>query len=185
MKDKIISTLGKLCVVKSHAIFITSFFLFILIKILLEYDRDLRHWIVEMGDIFQIVIPLYVVVPVIWKRDIKGLKQMLKIFLIVLGITWTFKLGLSELVGIHHIRPSGGSMSFPSGHTAAAFSGAIFLSIRYGWKYFMISVPLAFFVGWSRIYGNAHWPSDVITSIFLCITAGLFLVNRHKVDTYL
>ncbi len=185
IKQKLILFYQKLCVVKANTVFLIMFSLYISVIVFLDYQKDLHHWIVSIGHILQIAIPLYVLVPVLWKKDFKGLKQMLKIFAIVLGITWSFKLGLSQLLGVHYIRPSGGTMSFPSGHTAAAFSGAIFLSIRYGWKYFVVFIPLALFVGWSRIYGNAHWPSDVAASIILCVISCLFFVNRHKVECYL
>ena len=54
------------------------------------------------------------------------------------------------------------SPSFPSGHTAAAFSLATSLSIRYP-KWYVIA-PSAFWacsVGFSRMNEGVHYPSDV------------------------
>lgn len=55
-------------------------------------------------------------------------------------------------------------MSFPSGHSACAFSVATVISQQYSdveivpW----ISYSLAILTAWSRVYLNKHWASDVI-----------------------
>ena len=151
-----------------------------LVNLIFNLQSSYQSWIEIIGSIIQLAIPMYVIVPVLWKKDAKGAIQMLKILAVILGITWAFKLGLGQVFGINEMRPRGGSMSFPSGHTAGAFSGAIFLSFRYGLKYALISIPLACFVGFTRIYSMAHWPSDVIASIILCVVAGFIFVKPFK-----
>jgi len=62
-------------------------------------------------------------------------------------------------------RPSGSSLSFPSGHTGTAFVAAEFLYQEYKDKSIWISVggySVAAFVGVARIYNNKHWVSDVV-----------------------
>ena len=57
-------------------------------------------------------------------------------------------------------RPDG--WSFPSGHSAAAFSGAWILSTLWP-KRAPLFFALAASVGFSRIYVGAHYPGDVIS----------------------
>lgn len=73
------------------------------------------------------------------------------------------------------------SPSFPSGHTAAAFSLATSLSIRYP-KWYVIA-PSAFWacsVGFSRMNQGVHYPSDVAAGAVIgagCAVANVY-VNR-------
>lgn len=73
------------------------------------------------------------------------------------------------------------SPSFPSAHTATAFSLATSLSIRYP-KWYVIA-PSAFWacsVGFSRMNEGVHYPSDVIGGAVIgagCAVANLY-VNR-------
>jgi membrane-associated phospholipid phosphatase len=66
----------------------------------------------------------------------------------------------------HDRRPDGsGFSSFPSGHTAIAFTGAAILDHEYGQQYPWIKwagYGLATLVGISRIANNRHWASDVL-----------------------
>lgn len=71
---------------------------------------------------------------------------------------------------------SGGSASFPSGHTSEAFSTATSLSLEYP-KWYVIAPVMtwASAVGYSRMHLGVHYPSDVLAgaiigsgSAFLC-----------------
>lgn len=57
------------------------------------------------------------------------------------------------------------STSFPSGHTAAAFTGAEMLRLEYGRVSPWIPVAgyaVAAFTGFMRVYNDRHWTSDVL-----------------------
>lgn len=52
--------------------------------------------------------------------------------------------------------------SFPSGHTATAFTGAELMRIEYGTKLGIISYFVATGVSFLRLYNGRHWVNDVI-----------------------
>ncbi|TMP95689.1 MAG: phosphatase PAP2 family protein, partial [Verrucomicrobia bacterium] len=63
--------------------------------------------------------------------------------------------------------------SFPSGHVTNNTVIAVYCTLFYrrrGWLYWIITAA----VGYSRIYLGAHWPSDVLATVFLA--AGQALV---------
>jgi undecaprenyl-diphosphatase len=64
--------------------------------------------------------------------------------------------------------------SFPSGHVATNTIIAVFCTMFYrrGWLYWFVTAV----VGYSRIYLGAHWPSDVIATVFLGVGESLFLL---------
>ena len=56
--------------------------------------------------------------------------------------------------------------SFPSGHTLASFEGAVTIFL-YNKKFGIAAIILAVLVALSRLYLYVHYPTDVITSVFL------------------
>ena len=83
---------------------------------------------------------------------------------------------------------SGGSPSFPSGHTSDAFSTATSLSVAFPkWYVIAPSFTYATWVGYSRIRLGVHYPSDVLAgafvgagSAFLCSKAQKLLNHRNR-----
>ena len=52
--------------------------------------------------------------------------------------------------------------SFPSGHTATAFTGAELVRAEYGWGYGLAAYTVATGVAFMRMYNNRHWLNDVL-----------------------
>jgi membrane-associated phospholipid phosphatase len=76
--------------------------------------------------------------------------------------------------------------SFPSGHTIAAFAVASTVTSetkRWWPKTFWVIGPVMYggaaLVGWSRMFDNKHWASDVITGAAIGTFAGLKVVTWH------
>lgn len=64
---------------------------------------------------------------------------------------------------IREPRPDNGKRnSFPSGHTATAFTGAELVRAEYGWAYGVPAYIIAAGVGFMRIYNDRHWFNDVL-----------------------
>jgi len=84
-------------------------------------------------------------------------------------------------------RPDGGIRSFPSGHTATAFSLAHFMHHEYGdvsaW-YSVGAYSTAVAVGILRVAKNAHWISDVFmgAGVGILATELVYLTHQYKWD---
>ena len=132
-------------------------------------SRELSH----SGIILPIGVPTAMGIYALVKKDQPLLKDAVYIGTSVieaLGITYAFKYTFDRQRPfekypdrIHPIEKED-SPSFPSGHTAAAFSLATSLSITYPkWYVIAPSAVWACGVGLARINQGVHYPSDVLT----------------------
>jgi hypothetical protein len=72
--------------------------------------------------------------------------------------------------------------SFPSGHTTQAFTVASVIATHYEDQPWVVysAYSVASIVGMARMYNDAHWASDVLTSAFLGTLVGRTIVNHNK-----
>jgi undecaprenyl-diphosphatase len=69
--------------------------------------------------------------------------------------------------------------SFPSGHTAVAFTIAVILS-HYFPRYKYVVYTVAVITGISRVYLGLHYLSDVIAGALIGIIVALLVLSREK-----
>lgn len=111
----------------------------------------------KLGDIFLSGSVFYAYGTTVAKEDLLGTLQLT-------GSIVTAQLATEALKrSVKEERPRGGSnMSFPSGHTSGAFSGAMFVHKRYGLKEAIPAYIMSGIVGWQRVATKAHYTHDVI-----------------------
>lgn len=110
----------------------------------------------EIGNYMQVIVPAYAAGMTMNEHDWQGTKEFVAAFV-------STQATVSALKGfIDEPRPNGRNKnSFPSGHTAAAFSGATFIHRRYGIQRAIVPYMMAGFVGYSRIAADMHYLHDV------------------------
>ena len=149
-------------------------------------SRGLSH----SGIILPIGVPTAMGIYALIKKDQPLLKDAVYIGTTVieaLGVTYGLKYAFDRQrpyekypEKLNPINPED-SPSFPSGHTAAAFSLATSLSITYPkWYVIAPSAVWACGVGFARMNQGVHYPSDVLTGAAIgvgCAFANVY-INR-------
>ncbi len=123
----------------------------------------------DIGDILQIALPLSALGSTYFRHDREGRKQFAR--------SWGYSSAMVLLVkeAVEKTRPNAqGVNSFPSGHTASAFSGASFIHWRYGPRWGVPAFVLAGYTGASRVLAEKHFLDDVISGMSLSV-----LLNRY------
>jgi len=103
------------------------------------------------GDFFATALPVAALTStLVWQDDEQATLQFAKAIVTSFGVTHVLKRVVNKP------RPNGSDHAWPSGHTSSAFTGAAFLQIRHGWTVGVPAYLLAGYVGWTRVYANAH-----------------------------
>lgn len=78
--------------------------------------------------------------------------------------------------------PDGGSFSFPSAHTTAAFTAAGVLTTFYGWKGALPSYAVATLVSLNRLDDHQHFLTDVVMGAVIGSVVGIGTARFLKKD---
>lgn len=81
---------------------------------------------------------------------------------------------------VQRTRPNGGPLSFPSGHTSAAFAVAPILASRYGWKAGVPAYTLAIMTSLGRMEDRKHYASDVIAGATVGLVVGNAVAHHRS-----
>ncbi len=124
------------------------------------------------GDIVHLALPALAAGSAAWKRDWTGLREFGFSFGATAGTVGILKRVYGKS------RPDlENNRSFPSGHTAFAFSGASFIWRRYGARFGVPAVAAAGFVGFTRIKGKKHFGDDVVAGAGIALIYNWLLVK--------
>ena len=129
----------------------------------------------EIGDVMQIALPAAGGAATLFLDDKEGQKQWIFSTALNFGTQATIKAVVDKT------RPNQGELSFPSGHTAAAFGGASFIQRRYGWGWGVPAYALAALTGYSRIDATAHDFFDVVGGATIGIFSTYIFTTPYEV----
>jgi len=170
--------------------FLFIFFLLIGLSIGFSQDEDGPHskherWeyvLEDTGDVVQLALPIAAGIMTLAKKDYQGTKKLAFSYGTTLAITYSLK------YLTHKKRPEGRPSydSFPSGHTASAFSGASFIQRRYGWKYGAYAYILAGLVAVSRTEApdGFHDGWDVLGGAAIGIASTYIFTKPYQMEHF-
>jgi membrane-associated phospholipid phosphatase len=133
-------------------------------------------------DTVMAAVPITALAVAFFKDDTEGEKQWLRNLAVNQILTSVLRVGFNETsLGE---RPNGKGYGFPSGHVAAAMSGATFLGERYGWKWGLPAYLAGAYVAYDRVDSDHHHWRDVIAATVLSYGVAKLTVTP-KNATYL
>lgn len=152
---------------------LTFFSIFILSPSVAKDDLE------RAGDLFQVIIPAYALGMAANEPDFTGVKQFTYSYLAMQGTVSLLKYTVKASRPNH--APGSNQDSFPSGHTAAAFTGASFIHHRYGIRQALIPYLLASGVAYSRIQADKHYFHDTVAGAALAsLSTYIFVTKENK-----
>ena len=130
----------------------------------------------QVGDLLQVAIPVIALgTTLTHDNETAGAKQLFK----AMVVTQVSTIALKQIT--HERRPNGHCCdSFPSAHTAMAFTGASFIHKRYGLKYAIPAYVAATYVGYSRVHVKAHYTKDVLAGAALGAASSFYFTKPYK-----
>ena len=128
----------------------------------------------KLGDVMMVMSPAYAFGMTVMAQDWPGSLQ--------LGESVLAAQLASEGIKALELerRPNGNDRkSLPSGHAAGAFSGAMFVHKRYGWKPALVPYGMSLIAGWSRVEARAHYWHDVVAGAAVSALFTWVLVDKY------
>ncbi len=143
------------------------------ISVTLAAPASAKSGLEQYSDIASVGIPAVAALLSLAEGDSEGLKQLS----LSAGTTAALTYGLKEVV--NSTRPNGQPKSFPSGHTAWAFSGAAYLENRYGWRVGIPAHAFAIGVAVARVESDNHRWEDVLASAAIAELSAYVFVSKY------
>ena len=138
---------------------------------------DSRENMAKASDAMVILLPTLAISKSVYERDAQGGWQYGATMLTSVAVTQILKYSIDAE------RPNGeDDLSFPSGHTSAAFATAGYLQIRYGWQYGAPAYAAATFVAWARVYSQNHYSRDVIAGAAIGVVSSYIFTTAFEDD---
>lgn len=132
-----------------------------------------EEWTVTAGDVLAVAVPLTALTATFTLDDPEGRAALFASYTITMTTSYALKANAARE------RPDGtDELSFPSAHTASAFSGAAFLQRRYGWEVGLPAYLSATYTGWSRLDANRSHVSDIVAGAALAWGINYWLVPK-------
>ena len=123
---------------------------------LLSLQASALDSITRSANLVTLGLPAFAAGVSLINDDTAGLVQLVKSEAVTLGIVEILK------STTHEMRPNGkDDKSFPSGHSAVAFSAAQYLQMKGGWEYGVPAYVAASFVAYARVDAREHRWRDV------------------------
>jgi hypothetical protein len=86
---------------------------------------------------------------------------------------------------VNRRRPSGGGLSFPSGHTTAAFSTVPVIAHHLGWQAGAVAAFVAASTGMGRMEDRHHYLSDVLFGAAIGLAVGDAVIQNRMANNLL
>ena len=161
----------------NKSVFTTLCLLFTTMQVFAERGSVVKDGITKTGDILQLAIPLSALAYSSSIGDWKGVQQLAYSVGSTLVVTYTLKYIIKEERPYQDESTIG--LTFPSGHTSFAFSGAGYWQMRYGWHIGAPMYAAAVFVGYSRNHARMHNWLDILAGSAIGIGTNLLFTQKY------
>ena len=139
------------------------------------------------GDVLALALPAFAGIYTLSQSDYEGTGQLALSYSTALATVLILKYAIPRPrpYADDLENPSGDDLnSFPSGHTASAFSASSFMWRRYGWKLGVPTTALATYVGVTRMTSDNHHLTDVLASVAISVGTTFIFTKNQKLEMF-